>query len=253
MRGREGYYYPMTIKRMLITVVSLFKNTVVYNYDKEGNIVKELEVEVLTNPVANRHRARTYEDELKYVPIFPRIEINFNGMNLDESRLISPNTERYWNDTNVQKVVKDHQDEVLWELNGAFKDFMPLPYNYEYTIKIYTEKMDHFAQMAENIFPYFAMTNSTLRVKEFAFLNIERDINITLGNPDVSIEAEQLGDDGRRTVTCTFNITLAGYMYRKVLGSKIVKTVKYAGYTNKDSDGNLTDLGFDGTITSDEE
>jgi len=228
MRGRDGYYYPKTTSQMLIAVVNMFKNVVVFNYDKSGNITDEVEVELLVNPVEAEYRARTYDDEKDYIPTFPRIEINFNGMNIDESRIVSINTERYWNDTDVQHVVADHRDEVLWELNGMFKDFMPLPYNYEYTVKIYTEKIDHYAQIAENIFPYFAMTNSTLRVKEFAFLNIERDINITVGNPDVTIEPDTIGNEAVRTVLCTFTVSLAGYMYRKVEGSSIVNTVKYA-------------------------
>jgi len=230
MRGKDNYYYPMTTKMYLVAIVNMFKNVVVFNYDKHGNITEELEVELLVNPVEAQYRARTYDEQKEYVPTFPRIEINFNGMNIDETRLVSPNTERFWNEEDVQHVVKDHRDDVIWELNGAFRDFMPLPYNYEYTVKFYTEKIDHYSQMAENIFPYFAMTNSTLRVKEFSFLNIERDINITVGNPDISIESESIGNEAVRTVMCTFSVSLAGYMYRKVVGSKIVSTTKYAAY-----------------------
>jgi len=228
MRGKEGYYYPKTTKQMLIAVVNIFKDIVVYNYDKNGDITSEVDVEILVNPVEAQYRARTNDQQMEYVPTFPRIEINHNGMNFDESRLISPNNERFWNNENVTELRKDHQDTVLLELNGAFKDFMPIPYNYEYTVKIYTEKMDHYAQIVENIFPYFALYNSTLRVKEFSFLNIERDINIILGNPDFTVEADVLGDDVTRDITCTFTVSLHGFIYRKVRSSKIVSTVAYA-------------------------
>jgi len=236
MRGIEGYYYPRTTSQMLIAVVNMFKNVVVFNYDKHGNITDQLNVELLVNPVESQYRARTYDDEKNYIPTFPRIEIFFNGMNIDESRIISINNERYWNDSDVEYVVLDHREEVLLELNGVFKDFMPLPYNYEYTVKIYTEKIDHYAQIAENIFPYFAMTNSTLRVKEFAFLNIERDINITVGNPDVTIEPETIGNDTVRTIQCVFSVSLAGFMYRKVENNKLIKTIDYASYGTPNED-----------------
>ncbi len=167
MRGKAGYYYPKTTKQMTIAVVNMFKDIIVYNYDDAGNITKELDVEILVNPVEAQYRARTNDQQMQYVPKFPRIEVNYNGMNFDETRLVSPNTERFWNNANVELIIKDHQDTVLTELNGAFKDFMPIPYNYEFTVKIFTEKMDHYAQIAENIFPYFALYNSTLRVKEF--------------------------------------------------------------------------------------
>jgi hypothetical protein len=228
MRGKEGYYYPNTLRAMVKTALGMFDDIIVYKYDKRGNIIDQLEVPVLFGPQKREHKVRNNEDQTKAaVPKFPRIELHLNGYTFDESRIASPNTRRFWDVTNLNYTVKDHEDELLVELNDAFTDFNPLPYNYEFTVNIFTESIDHYSQISENIFPYFAMANSTIRVREFQFLNIERNINVRLGNPDVAIAQDSLSATDRREVTCNFGLTLEGWMYRKVRAAKIIKNIEY--------------------------
>jgi hypothetical protein len=224
MRGKQGYYYPMTTKRMLVTVMNMLSGIIVYSYDKNGKIVDEVNVELMTGPAQTKHRARTNEEQQQYVPKFPRIEVHYEGMNLDETRLISPNTERFWNESNVNYSIEDHKGQILLDLNGLIKDFNPVPYNYVFTINVFTEYIDHMAQILENIFPYFTPSNTTLRVKEFEFLNIERDIKVTLGNPALSFESTEIAAGDTRKISSNFSLTLEGFMYRKVENVKIVAT-----------------------------
>jgi len=224
LRGKTGYFYPQTTKRMLVAVLNIMSGIVVYKYDKNGQIIGDVPVEILSGPAQVKHRGRTNEDQMEYFPKFPRIEVHYEGMNFDEDRLVSPETKRFWNAENVNVNIKDHEDFVLLDLNGLFADFSPIPYNYVFSINIFAEYIDHISQIIENIFPYFTPANTTLRVKEFDFLNIQRDIKITLGNPAIQFDSQDIVAGDRRQVSCNFSLTLDGYMYRKVEASKIINS-----------------------------
>lgn len=224
MRGKIGYYYPQTTKRMLITVLNIMSGVIVYKYDKNGQIVDEVGVEILSGPAQTKHRGRTNESQQEYYPKFPRIEVHYEGMTLDETRLMSPETKRYWNSENVKVNIKDHNNVDLLDINGLFADFSPIPYNYVFSVNVFAEYIDHISQIIENIFPYFTPANTTLRVKEFDFLNIERDIKITLGNPAIQFDTQDIVAGDRRQVSCNFSLTLDGYMYRKIESSKILNS-----------------------------
>ena len=147
-----------------------------------------------------------------------------NGLTPDEARLVSPNTSRFFNIDDVKWKVVDEAEQILTEINGAFKDFQPLPYNYNFTINVYTDSMDYLSQIIENVFPYFGMSNSTMRVREFNFLNIERDINITIGSPEFDLAGE-VGIGDRRQANANFSITLERWMFRPIKASKLVNTM----------------------------
>ena len=224
MRGSDNYYYPNTMKKMVVACLNIFKDVVVYKYNKDGDIIERLDVPVIFGTQKSLHKARTHDEQKKYVPTFPRIEVHMNGLTPDEARLVSPNTSRFFNIDDVKWKVVDEAEQILTEINGAFKDFQPLPYNYNFTINVYTESMDYLSQIIENVFPYFGMSNSTMRVREFNFLNIERDINITIGSPEFDLAGE-VGIGDRRQANANFSITLEGWMYRPIKASKLVNTI----------------------------
>ncbi len=227
MRGPEDYYYPNTLKKMVVACLNIFKGVVVYKYNKSGEIIEKLEVPVIFGTQKALHKARTNDEQKQYVPTFPRIEVALNGLTPDEARLVSPNTTRFFNIDDVKWKIVDEAEEILTEINGAFQDFMPLPYNYNFTVNVYTESMDYLSQIIENVFPYFGMTNSTMRIREFDFLNIERDINITIGSPEMDLAGE-VGQGERRQANTNFTIMLEGWMYRPVKSSKILKTIDWS-------------------------
>jgi hypothetical protein len=227
MRGQEGYYYPNTLKKMIIAALKVFNDIIVYDYGKDGRPSKLIEVPIMFGTQKSLHRARTNDEQKQYVPTFPRIELRLNGLTMDEARLTSPNVKRLFDVSDLTFKKPGLEDEILLEINDAFEDFMPLPYNYNFTVNVYSESVDHTSQILENIFPYFAMANSTLRINEFEFLPIERDINITLGNPELSFAPDTLGATDRRTADSNFTMMLEGWMYRKIKSSQIIKTMAY--------------------------
>jgi hypothetical protein len=84
--------------------------------------------------------------------------------------------------------------------------------------------MDYFAQIMENILPYFNPA-LFLRVKEFSFLNIERDLRVTMPGVVPEFISPEISDDDRRYVNATLDLTVEAWMYRPFEYSSIIKVI----------------------------
>jgi hypothetical protein len=235
MRGNKNFYHANTMMKMTVAILNEFSDIVVQKYDKIGNVVESIDVPIIFGTQKSLHVARTNEEQQKYVPTYPRIEIRLLGMTFDDSRLVSPNTRRYFNEKDINWKNEGELEEMISELNDSYSDFMPLPYNYNYKVNVFTESMTYLSQIIENIFPYFALSNSTMRIREFDHLNIERDINCVIGSPELDLASESLTPTDKRQSNCNFSMQLEGWMYRPIERAKLVKTLNWHLRDNQDN------------------
>ncbi len=226
MRGEQFYYYPETVLQVVSAVSALFSNVIIYRFDNQKHKIKKIKIPVIFGTPSKRQRMDNAEEADKYYTQLPRIEVRFNGLVLSEDRVVSPNTERFWNADNIRFIEESVDEEAIRQFNSLFKDFNPIPYDYSFTIKLLTTNLTDTSQVLENVLPYFAPKNTAvLRVKEFRFLNVERDLIVNLGGVDVDPGTDSLGADDDRLVTSTFNLTIEGFMYRRVVASSLVESV----------------------------
>ena len=227
------YYYPRTVRAITIALLDMFNDIRVVKFDRDNNPVSEKRVPITFGPVEKYHQERTenhyydahnIEHNKRYYLQIPRIALVPNGITYDPDRAKGVNEWRYWMKETLG--MKEH------ELDEVISDYQPTPYNYNYTVYIKNDSMDYLSQILENILPYFNPT-LMLRVKEFSFLNIERDIPVTLDGVGYEfIDDEQSSDT--RYVNATMNLTVKGYMYRPFISSKVIKYIKseYINMTN---------------------
>jgi hypothetical protein len=94
------------------------------------------------------------------------------------------------------------------------------------------ESMSDNSQILENILPAFNPALH-LRVKEFSFLNIERNMKVQLG--DVSYDyPQEMSEEDSRYINSTMTFTVDGYMYRPVSQDYIIKYIKTNYWYNND-------------------
>lgn len=218
------YYYPRTIRAITIALLDMFNDIQVVKYDANNVPISEKTVPVTFGPVEKYHHDRTenhYFDEnnvehnQRYYLQIPRIALVPNGVVYDPERATGVNEWRYW----YQKTLELSESEI----DEVFSDYQPTPYNYSFTVYIKNDSMDYMSQILENILPYFNPT-LMLRVKEFSFLNVERDLPVTLEGVGYDFIDDETAPD-TRFVNATLNITVKGYMYRPVITSKIIKYI----------------------------
>ena len=242
------YYYPRTIRAITIAILDMFNDIRVVKYDANGVAVSEKEVPITFGPVEKYHQDRienhyfdsqNVEHNQRYYLQIPRISLIPNGIVYDADRATGVNEWRYW--------FKETLNLTESALEEVCSDYQPTPYNFDFTVYIKNDSMDYMSQILENILPYFNPT-LMLRVKEFSFLNVERDIPVTLDGVAYDFIEDESAPD-TRFVNATLNFTVKGYMYRPVVFAKIIKYIN-SRYINLTTGSVLEGFHTSGVLTS---
>ena len=215
--------------------MDMFNDLVVYKYTSAGVSAESYNVPISFGPMEKEHMQRIEDHEYiasatdasgytqvesygqRYYLSLPRMALVMNGIAYNADRAYGVNEWREWfgeiletSGNNIDEILRDHQ---------------PSPYDINYTLHIMTDSMDYFAQIMENILPYFNPA-LFLRVKEFSFLNIERDLKVTMPGVVPEFIAPEISDDERRYVNATMDLTVEAWMYRPFEYSKIIKVIQ---------------------------
>ncbi len=227
------YYYPRTIRAITIALLDMFNDIRVIKYDSNNVAVGEKIVPITFGPVEKYHQDRkedhyydadNVEHNNRYYLQIPRIALVPNGVVYDPERATGVNEWRYW--------MQETLDISESDLDSVISDYQPTPYNFTFTVYIKNDSMDYMSQILENILPYFN-PSLMLRVKEFSFLNIERDLPVELDGVGYDFIDDETAPD-TRFVNATLNLTVKGFMYRPFITSKIIKVIdsKYFSIPN---------------------
>lgn len=218
------FYYPQTIKNITIALLDLFNELKCVKFDASGAPVEDLIV-----PLQYGNLDKTYSERLenhyfdandqehgqRFYQMIPRMALVLDGITYDPNRAYGVNEWRYWFEETMEISGSD--------ISETFRDYQCTPINLSYSLYIKTNSMDHFSQLMENIIPYFN-PKLMLQVKEFSFLNIERDLPVSMNNISPEFMSE-MGNSDRREINCTMNMTVEAFMYRPWDMSKIIKVI----------------------------
>ena len=225
------FYYPQTLLNVTTALLDKFRGIQVYRYVKNStSISKIIDVPITFSPIDKSQQARLedYSQEQagnvptragestgsRYILQVPRIDLSLTNIAYDPGRAAGVNDYRYFQDNTQEGQI----------INAMFKDYNPAPYNYTYTLYIKTDYMNDFAQIMENILPYFN-PKLNLRVKEFSFLNLERDLQVTLENPNIDFGNTDLTKLDMRQLNGDISFVVEGFQYRPVTQAKMVKVI----------------------------
>lgn len=230
------YYYPRTLRSISVAILNMFNDMRVVKYDEYGNPIYERDVPITWGPVEKYHLDRIedhYVDNdgnqhnIRYYLQIPRMALVLNGIAYDGNRAIGVNQWRNWFKYSLD-VTDSEIDEMVSDGNQSIVDYQPTPYNYNFTLHIKADSTDYLAQILENILPYFN-PKLHLRVKEFSFLNIERDLPVSIDgvNPEF---VDDMDENDTKFVNATINLTVEGWAYRRFLYSKVIKFINRKYY-----------------------
>lgn len=213
----ELFYYPRVMRRITIGMLDFFDKIQVYNYTSgTSNIPSQIiDVPIKFGPSEKYHLFNIQRESGKpYYAKLPSLLLTLDSMSYNSDRATSNNETRHFYDEAIH----------FQYLDDFFEDVQPTPYDYNYTLEVKTESIDHLSQILENILPYFNPTNH-LRLKEFDFLNIERNLRVSLDSTSLEYPAE-MGEEESRYMNAKMTFTVAGYLYRPMSYSKVIKYIK---------------------------
>jgi len=229
------YYYPKTIKNVTVALMDMFNDLKIVKYDSSGTSAAEYTVPLTFGPVEKEHLNRIEDHEYiasatdvngykqvepygqRYWVSNPRLALVMNGVAYNAERAYGVNEWREWF---AETVAAEGSN-----IDDIFRDYAPAPYDINYTLYIMTDSMDYYAQILENILPYFNPA-LFLRVKEFSFLNIERDLRVTMPGVTSEFVSPEMSDDDRRLVNGTMDLTVEAWQYRPFERSALIKVIK---------------------------
>lgn len=201
-------FYHASIKKMVIVFGNLFNDLYVRDFDANGVETQRRKVPISYGPKQKflaRLDAGGFEAKDTAITL-PRMAFEMDNLTYDSERKLS----------SLQKISNQKQGESV-----KFA-YMPVPYNYDFSLYIMVKNADDGTQLLEQILPYFT-PHFNVSIKEFPDLDIIRDIPIILN----SLTQEDVYDgdfETRRSIVWTLSFTMKGNMYGKVSNGQLVQS-----------------------------
>ena len=216
MLGQQ--FYHETIRKVVVAFGSMFNDIHLVRKDNSGNVTQSMKVPLAYGPRQKfLVRLREDADLTKQVAVtLPRIGFEIAGVSYDPARKL--------NRVQKFKKVKGSKAQQL------DTQYMPVPYNIEFSLYIMAKQSDDALQIVEQILPYF-QPDYTVTISDNTDMGVKRDVPIVLGG--VTYEDTYEGDfTSRTTIIYTLSFTAKFYLYGPVTSSKVIKTVQADQYTD---------------------
>ena len=216
MLGQQ--FYHETIRKVVVAFGTMFNNIQLVRKDNSGNIIQTMKVPLAYGP-RDKYLTRLDDDAdlTKSVAVtLPRIGFEINNLTYDPTRKLK-SVQKF------KKVKGDKNDQLDTQ-------YMPVPYNLEFTLYIMAKQSEDALQVVEQILPYF-QPDYTITINDMTDMGIKKDVPIVLNS--ISYEDDYQADfQTRRAIIYTLSFTTKFYLYGPVTSSSIIKTVQVDQYTD---------------------
>lgn len=171
------FYYVREIEKLLVAIYDMFDNLRVNKYTdmlrtEFSDTVRVKLVTHYSDDFANWLSSTMSKQQLQVLPV---AGLRFTGTSKDDANLVQPTYGR----------------EIYSRRNGFWiRDIQPKPTVFRFELTVLSNNFSDFAQLKENIEPYFN-DYRTVRLKEFDFApEIEQPVPVYLANISDSLEDE---------------------------------------------------------------
>jgi hypothetical protein len=218
------YFYHEILRKTIISFGNLFNNIEIKHKDSSGNIKSVIKVPFAYGPT-QKFLARLEQSPNLNKPVqitLPRMSFEFVGLTYDGSRKVTTTQTFITSTSGVGTDIR--------------KVYMPVPYNMNFELSIYTKLNDDMLQIIEQILPYFQPSyNLTIDLVES--IGEKRDVPIIIEN--ISMQDDYENDfTTRRSLIYTLRFTAKIYLFGPVssadsVAKDIIKKVSI-GYASGD-------------------
>ena len=217
MLGQQ--FYHETMRKVVVAFGTIFNNINIVRTNSSGVVTQSMKVPLAYGP-KNKFLTRLREDpnlNKKVSLTLPRIGFEISGISYDSSRKLN----------SIQKLKKVNSST---DGKTVSSQFMPVPYNMDFSLFVMAKSSDDALQIVEQILPFF-QPDYTITLNDNTSMGTTRDVpNILNG---VSYEDSYDGDfTERRVLMYTLTFTSKFYLYGPVTDQKVIKSVQVDQYTD---------------------
>ena len=219
------HFYHKKIRNTVIAFGTIFNNVNIKRLDSSGNPLQNIKVPLSYSP-KEKFLARLDAqqdltgDDSKVAITLPRMSFEITGYSYDATRKLNKN----------QKITKVTTNADTTKMNNQY---MPVPYNVNFYLNVYTANSDDGLQIIEQILPFF-QPDYTVTMIEDTTMDTKRDIPFILNSVDY--EDSYTGSlTSLRRIIYTLQFTAKVYLYGPISTSAIIKKVSADLYSDTGS------------------
>ena len=219
------HFYHKKIRNTVIAFGTIFNNVNIKRLDSSGNPLQNIKVPLSYSP-KEKFLARLDAqqdltgDDSKVAITLPRMSFEITGYSYDATRKLNKN----------QKITKVTTNADTTKMNNQY---MPVPYNVNFSLNVYTANSDDGLQIIEQILPYF-QPDYTVTMIEDRTMDTKRDIPFILNSVDY--EDSYTGSlTSMRRIIYTLSFTAKVYLYGPISTSAVIKKVSADLYSDTGS------------------
>lgn len=190
---------------------TIFNDITVPRFDANGAFQELVHVPISYAP-KERVEAREIDDPIiskqSAVSPLPRISFEQGPMQFDADRMLNPS-----------QTIAILQDTMTHNYKHQFE---AVPYNFNFTLWVYTKTVEDGNKIIEQILPWFR-PELPLKVQLIPEMNVTFNIPVNLNSVTLSdtYEGDFKGD--RRAIIWTLDFTMKGYVFGPITQDKIIK------------------------------
>ena len=219
------HFYHKKIRNTVIAFGTIFNNVNIKRLDSSGNPLQNIKVPLSYSP-KEKFLARLDAqqdltgDDSKVAITLPRMSFEITGYSYDATRKLNKN----------QKITKVTTNADTTKMNNQY---MPVPYNVNFSLNVYTANSYDGLQIIEQILPFF-QPDYTVTMIEDRTMDTKRDIPFILNSVDY--EDSYTGSlTSLRRIIYTLQFTAKVYLYGPISTSAIIKKVSADLYSDTGS------------------
>lgn len=204
----NAHFYNRTIRKVVVAFGTIFNDIELIRYTKDGLTAKERFKVPLTYGPKEKYLTRITSDPVLTKSIgvhVPRISFNLDGLSYDMSR----------------KQVTTLQNFAAGSSTSIKTQYLPIPYNFDFSMSIYVRNTEDGTQILEQILPFFT-PDFTVTVNFINDMNKKYDMPIILDSVTSSVDYE--GDMATtRLIIWDLSFTAKGYIWPAVKTGEVIR------------------------------
>lgn len=221
---QNRHFYHRTIRKVVVAFGTLFNNIQLIRYTKDLSQEKERFRVPLSYGSKEKYVTRLFSDPnlIKSVSIVvPRISFEMTGMSYDPGR-------------KQISTIRNFSANNSTRLNTQF---VPIPYNFDFSLSIYVRNTEDGTQILEQILPYFT-PDFNVTVDFIPGMDQKYDLPIILNSINTTTEYE--GDfSSTRYITWDLDFTAKGYIWPSLSTGKYVRQANTNIIVSQDPSNNI--------------
>ena len=199
----KSQYYNRSIRKIVVAFGTLFNDIQLQRYMRDGKTKKEIFKVPLSFGSKERYLTAITSDPTltKTIAVnVPRISFELTGMSYDNSR-------------KQQSLIKNF---AMNSTGGVSAQYVPVPYNFNFSMSIYVRNTDDGTQIVEQILPFFK-PDFTVTVDMIPGMDQKYDMPIILNSVNTTTDYEGgMADGTTRLIIWDLEFTVKSYLWPAV-------------------------------------